>query len=115
MDQVAGFLNCIEEALGLSNESQIASILENLNIGPARGKELQNTKSWSTNCLIRLFHSHASLKASGKKQPEFVAEVQGHEAVQAWLSQECNTGWRIEPSGFITCVDMTPGENNSAK
>ena len=40
MDQVAGFLNCIEEALGLSNESQIASILENLNVGPARGKEL---------------------------------------------------------------------------
>ena len=38
MDQVSSFLNCVEEVLGLSNDSQIAAILESLLCGPARGK-----------------------------------------------------------------------------
>ena len=40
MDLVGSFLNCVEEALGLSNDSQIAAILESLMVGPARGKQL---------------------------------------------------------------------------
>ena len=113
MDQVAGFLNCVEEALGVSNESQISAILESLLVSPARDKALKQTKSWSSNCLIRLFHCHASFKASGKKLPELISEIKSLEPVQTWLGQENNSGWRIEASGYVTCVDMTPSENTN--
>ena len=63
MDKVAAFLTCVEDAFGLaSDDSKVAAILETLIVSKPRSKELRATKSWSTNCLIRLFHSHASLR-----------------------------------------------------
>ena len=85
MDAVAAFLNIVEEAFGLSEASQIATVLESIIVGLAQSKQLRKTKSWSTNCLIRLYHSHGQLKAA-KKFPEFVADVKENEAVQKWFS-----------------------------
>ena len=45
--------------------------------------------------------------------PELITEIQSKEAVQAWLSS--NVGFRIETSGHVTCVDMTPNENPTQK
>ena len=43
MDQVAGFLNCVEEALEVAEDSQIAQVLESLLVSQPRNKELKNT------------------------------------------------------------------------
>ena len=59
MDKVAGFLNIVEQGLGIGDDNtQIASILEGLLLSPPRDKNLKNTMSWSTNALIKLYHSH---------------------------------------------------------
>ena len=39
--------------------------------------------------------------------------MQANEAVQKWLTETANTSWRIENSGYVTCVDMTPKVEDS--
>ena len=113
MEVVASFLNCVEDSFEKGgDQSQIATILESLIVGPARDKQLKNTKSWATNCLIRLYHSHQSLKEE-LKQPEFVQQVKAKESVQKWLQEYGAEKWRVEDSGYLTCVDMTPNEQAS--
>ncbi len=81
MDMVSSFLSCVEASFNIEDSaSQIASILETLITGEPRDKKLKKTQSWSSNCLIRLYHSHASLK-EGLNMPEFVAQVKGKETV----------------------------------
>lgn len=74
MDHVASFLNIVEEVHSLTDKSEIAAILESLIVSKPRDKKLKNTKSWSTNCLIRLYHCHESLKTASN-QPQFVTGI----------------------------------------
>ena len=77
-------------------------------MSPPRDKKLKNTMSWSTNALIKLYHSHAQLKQQ-KPFPQFIEEVKANEAVQKWQAQgvEQNEVWRIERSGYVTYLDNT--------
>ena len=117
MDQVAGFLTAVEEAFSISeDDSQTASVLESLIVSPARDKALKQTKSWSTNCLIRLYHSHSSLKQEKgvTTLQMFVQQVRESELVQKWMQEAGNaapeTSWRIEDSGYLTHVNMEKTE-----
>ena len=113
MGQVAGFLTAVEGAFSISeDDSQTASVLESLIVSPARDKALKQTKSWSTNCLIRLYHSHSSLKQDKgvTTLPMFIKQVRESQLVQNWM-QEASTAapeisWRIEDSGYLTHINM---------
>ena len=60
MEMVADFLNKAEECLKLTDNSQIATVLESLIMSQPRDKLLKNTKSWSTNAILKLYHCHRS-------------------------------------------------------
>ena len=37
-------------------------------------------------------------------------QVKAKESVQKWLQENGAEKWRVEDSGYLTCVDMTPNE-----
>lgn len=53
---ISKLLYATESTFGLSEEnSNVAAVLESSLVAETREKELQNTLSWVTNCLIRLY------------------------------------------------------------
>ena len=102
-ETIAQIIACVEAEFDLSDESQLSTVLENVILSDARDKELKNTKSWSTNCLIKLYHCHPKLKES-KTFPDFIATVTASEPVQKSLAE---SHCRIEKSGYLTRVDTT--------
>ena len=62
LDAVVLVLKEVEKILGDGQASGIGAVVESQLVGKPRDKELKGTKSWSTNCLIRLYHSSNSLK-----------------------------------------------------
>jgi len=81
-------------------------------IGAARAKHLAGTKSWSCNCLLRIFFVLGP-KAQMGKLPDFVqAFKQSSNEVKAQLAASVlgtDDSQRvvIEDSGYLTFIDMT--------
>lgn len=47
--------------------------------------------------------------------PEFVSQVKGKEPVQKWLEENGGSEkWRVEDSGYLTCIDMTAKATSDA-
>ena len=113
MEKMANFIECIERAFNvIEDNSQMASILETMSVGPTRDKSLKNTQSWATNCLIRIYHAHSSIKEA-VKQPEFIQKVKIDVGTN-WTQNNGGDGieWRIEDSGYLSCIDLSKKENN---
>ena len=92
----------VEKILGDGQASVIDAVVESQLVGKPRDKELKGTKSWSTNCLIRLYHSRSSLKKE-TKLPDFLVLLKQSEDVTKALAL---VNARIEDSGYLTFIDM---------
>ena len=101
-EKVTNILAEVEKVFGVDGESKVAAVMESHIVNKPRDKQLKGTKSWSTNCLIRLYYSHSKLKES-KKMPDFIKEIKQSQEMQATTN---DVSMRIENSGYLTFVDM---------
>ena len=101
-EQVLSILTAVEKIFKVQEvDSKAATVIESQLVSKPRDKKLKETKSWCTNGLIRLYHSHQSIKEA-KKMPEFIKSLKENTDLKKALSEA-----RIEDSGYITFIDMT--------
>ena len=70
-DAIVSILKQVELNFDEVQSSIIDGVVESQLVGKPRDKALKGTKSWSTNCLIRFYHSSDQLK-SKVKFPEYL-------------------------------------------
>ena len=71
-EKVLAILKVVEQILEVQEaDSKVKDVIESQIVSKPRDKALKGTNSWCSNALIRLYHSHKSIK-EGQKMPEFI-------------------------------------------
>ena len=79
-------------------------------ISECRDKKLKNTQSWSSNIFVKFHHALKKSKSekSGGNVKEFCDSLQP-------IIEKLGDDTRLEPSGFLTFIDITPSLENKQK
>jgi hypothetical protein len=92
LNEIAGKIN---EALEIDFDNQ------GLIVSECRDKKLKNTQSWSSNILLKYYHRFKQEKSekADKSMKDFIESLRP-------VIEKLDV--RLEPSGFLTIIDMTP-------
>jgi hypothetical protein len=95
------------------NEDEKKKLMEKVIINKPKEKELQNTMSWSTNILIRMFYILQELtKDKSKTIKSFIELIKSNTNIS--LNKE-SSAIKLEESGYLTFIDMNKDESAPVK